>query len=257
MLDCTECNGQYRFDEKYGFFHCPDCGSKVSDPEEIRKLTSQLYNDHYFGSILLSEGEISFFSKRKLEDNPYSEDFAIMWEEGWKSAQEKHNQFTEVQELREKIKIAIENHEELKELISKKDTITLDVIKKINNKLSPYYGKFFRFGQNAIVDELVYEIEGIVSEFIGNNNNPEEKEDSWIPIEQVPKLGAEKQSDYVFVTDGEEIVQAYYYDFTSEKDPKPNQATGKGWHCHGIRKTELTHWKPRIFPKKEKKNLPA
>jgi hypothetical protein len=75
-------------------------------------------------------------------------------------------------------------------------------------------------------------------------------EDKWYNIDEPPKLGITNQSDWVYLTDGKEVVQGVYYDFTSIKNPKPNTVTGKGWHCHGMRKDNLTHWRPIVLPKK-------
>lgn len=75
----------------------------------------------------------------------------------------------------------------------------------------------------------------------------------WIPIsERLPKLrevdkGA-MQSSWVHITDGVNVIEAYYYDYT-KREAKPNYATGKGWYCHGMKKSDITHWKPINLPK--------
>jgi hypothetical protein len=55
------------------------------------------------------------------------------------------------------------------------------------------------------------------------------------------------QSDWVHVTEGEQVVEAYYYDYT-KREAKPNYATGKGWYCHGMKKSDIAHWKPIVLP---------
>lgn len=80
------------------------------------------------------------------------------------------------------------------------------------------------------------------------------EENRWIPVgERLPELekaGEEGglMSDWVHITDGEKVIDAYYYDFT-KREAKPNYAIGKGWYCHGMKKSEITHWKPIILPK--------
>lgn len=80
----------------------------------------------------------------------------------------------------------------------------------------------------------------------------------WIPVtERLPKLnkvGREgaTQSHWVHITDGEKIIDAYYYDYT-KRITKPNYATGKGWCCSGMKKSDITHWKPMILPEKTRK----
>ena len=70
----------------------------------------------------------------------------------------------------------------------------------------------------------------------------------WIPMaERLPTLGESHQSKWVWVTDGKRVVDAYYYDMTHRK-PAENLVSDKGWHCHGIKKSEITHWKPIILP---------
>ena len=74
----------------------------------------------------------------------------------------------------------------------------------------------------------------------------------WIPVsERLPELHkADKdvfQSDWVYITEGEQVVEAYYYDYT-KREVKPNYATGKGWYCHGMKRSDITHWKPIILP---------
>ena len=83
------------------------------------------------------------------------------------------------------------------------------------------------------------------------------KKGGWIPVsEKLPELkevGKDVfRSSWVHVTDGREVIKAYYYDYT-KREAKPNYATGKGWYCHGVRKTDITHWKPIILPKLDRK----
>lgn len=80
------------------------------------------------------------------------------------------------------------------------------------------------------------------------------EENRWIPVsERLPELIAcgdegAYMSHWVHITDGEKVIDAYYYDLT-KREAKPNYATGKGWYCHGMRKKDITHWKPIILPK--------
>lgn len=80
----------------------------------------------------------------------------------------------------------------------------------------------------------------------------EEIKHRWIPVsEKLPKMrevekGA-SQSSWVHITDGVRVIEAYYYDYT-QREPKPNYATGKGWYCHGMKRSDITHWKPIILP---------
>lgn len=75
----------------------------------------------------------------------------------------------------------------------------------------------------------------------------------WIPVsERLPELEAvdregATQSPWVHITDGEKVIDAYYYDYT-KREAKPNCATGKGWYCSGMFKEDITHWKPIVLP---------
>lgn len=82
------------------------------------------------------------------------------------------------------------------------------------------------------------------------------KEHRWITVcERLPELnivGNEGglMSDWVHITDGKKVIDAYYYDFT-KREAKPNYETGKGWYCHGMSKEKITHWKPIILPQEK------
>ena len=71
----------------------------------------------------------------------------------------------------------------------------------------------------------------------------------WIPVrERLPELDDNGiQSVWVWATDGKEVVNAYYYDYT-KREAKPGYATGKGWYCHGMSSRSITHWREIDLP---------
>ena len=71
----------------------------------------------------------------------------------------------------------------------------------------------------------------------------------WIPVDdELPLLDEETtQSPWVHITDGKKVIDAYYYDYT-KREAKPNMATGKGWCCHDMRKSDITHWREIDLP---------
>lgn len=106
-------------------------------------------------------------------------------------------------------------------------------------------------GEVKLWKNRVDEAAKVVAEF--EELKAEVDQHRWIPVnERLPllkKVGEDDclQSDYVRITDGEQVVDAYYYDYT-KREAKPNYTTGKGWYCYGMRKTNITHWKMEILP---------
>lgn len=74
----------------------------------------------------------------------------------------------------------------------------------------------------------------------------------WIPAsEGLPDLvDGGIQSKWLRVTDGEQIVDAYYYDYTKEKECK-DQVRGKGWYCCGMKRSSITHYRYETLPVSE------
>jgi hypothetical protein len=83
----------------------------------------------------------------------------------------------------------------------------------------------------------------------------------WVDInERLPKLelcgNGVLQGKSVWLTDGEKIVDGYYYDCTKRTDvdelksmiPTLAIVTDKGWHCYGMNKSKITHWMLQILP---------
>ncbi len=88
--------------------------------------------------------------------------------------------------------------------------------------------------------------------------NSVKPESPWIIIEgNLPLLSDTNmnvgclQSDWLWVTDGTKIEDAFYYDLT-KREPKPNHMTGKGWRVRGMDPNKITHFMYKPKPPKSR-----